>query len=54
MFRPDRTEVLTESLQEAERRIDQIKATCESLAKKVHDCLQVKGKDAVIEKRIVR
>lgn len=51
--RPDRTEVLTESLQEAEKRIDQIKVTCETVAKKVHDCLQGRGKDAGIDKRIV-
>ncbi|OXA56198.1 Rho GTPase-activating protein 44 [Folsomia candida] len=51
-FRPDRTEVLTESLQEAEKRIDQIKVTCETVAKKVHDCLQGRGKDAGIDKRI--
>lgn len=52
--RPDRTEVLSEGLQEAEKRIDQIKLTCESTAKKVQACLQGQGKDGVsIDKRIV-
>lgn len=53
-LRPDRTEVLSEGLQEAEKRIDQIKVTCESTAKKVQACLQGQGKDGVsIDKRIV-
>lgn len=54
IHRPDRTEVLSEGLQEAEKRIDQIKATCETTAKKIQACLQGQGKDGVsIDKRIV-
>jgi len=66
--RPDRTEVLTEELLEAERRIDLIRSTAEALLKKVSSTFQGHssykessgsgsgggGADPRLDKRIVR
>jgi hypothetical protein len=54
LSRPDRTEVLSEDLLEAERHIELIKQTVETTAKKVSGCVQGQAKEgAPIEKRIV-